>query len=92
VTKRHGARARHKAGACHGALAHRAKSARDDQVLASAFRARLRARRQLSPFISRMLTWWASLSGSAPVNRSVPKVPVHSSIGRLLVISVAPRY
>jgi len=40
-TERHGARARHIAGACHGAQSRRAKSARGDQVLAPAFRARL---------------------------------------------------
>src|SRR6202171_3496405 len=38
-----------------------------------------------------MLTWCVSLSSSAPVKRSDPKVSVHSSNGRLLVISVAPR-
>jgi len=38
---RHGARARHIAGACHGALARRANPVTDDQVLGSAFRARL---------------------------------------------------
>ena len=39
--KRHGARAPHIAGACHGALARRANPATGDQVAASAFRARL---------------------------------------------------
>ena len=39
--KRHGARAPQIAGACHGALARRANLARCDQVVASAFRARL---------------------------------------------------
>ena len=34
---------------------------------------RLRFRRQLSPFISRMWTWWVSRSTSAPVSLSVPK-------------------
>jgi hypothetical protein len=33
-----------------------------------------------------MLTWWVNRSSSAPVSRSVPKVSVHSSNGRLLVI------
>ncbi len=36
-----------------------------------------------------MLTWWVNRSRSAPVSRSVLKVSVHSSKGRLLVISVA---
>ena len=39
--KRHGARAPQIAGACHGALARRANLAGCDQVVASAFRARL---------------------------------------------------
>jgi hypothetical protein len=39
--KRHGARAPQIAGACHGALAHRANPATGDQVETSAFRARL---------------------------------------------------
>ena len=34
---------------------------------------------------------WVRRSRSAPVRRSEPKVSVHSSNGRLLVISVAPR-
>ena len=37
-----------------------------------------------------MLTWWVMRSSSAPVRRSDPKVSVHSSNGRLLVIKVAP--
>jgi hypothetical protein len=40
-TKRHDARARQIAGACHGALARRANPARGDQTLTSACRARL---------------------------------------------------
>ena len=44
-TKRHGACAPQIAGACHGALARRASSARCDQVAAWAFRARLWLRR-----------------------------------------------
>ena len=35
-----------------------------------------------------MLTWWVNLSRRAPVSRSVPKVSVHSSNGRLLVIAL----
>ena len=42
---------------------------------------RLRLSRQLSPFISRMWTWWVSRSSSAPVSRSEPKTSVHSSKG-----------
>ena len=38
---RHGARAYHIAGACHGALARRANPVTDDQVAASVLRARL---------------------------------------------------
>ena len=40
-------------------------------------------RRQLSPFISRMWTWWVRRSSSAPVRRSGPNTSVHSSNGRL---------
>jgi hypothetical protein len=36
-----------------------------------------------------METWWVSRSSSAPVRRSEPKISVHSSNGRLPVISVA---
>src|SRR6188472_4340208 len=38
-----------------------------------------------------MVTWWVNRSSSAPVRRSEPKVSVHSSKGRLLVIKVEPR-
>ena len=37
----------------------------------------------LSPFISRMWTWWVRRSSSAPVRRSDPKTAVHSSKGRV---------
>ena len=37
-----------------------------------------------------METWWVRRSSKAPVSRSDPKVSVHSSNGRLLVISVDP--
>src|SRR3954447_20346456 len=40
---------------------------------------------------SRMWTWWVSRSSSAPVSRSDPNTPVHSSNGRLLVTMVEPR-
>jgi len=35
--------------------------------------------------------WWVSRSSSAPVSRSDPNTPVHSSNGRLLVTMVEPR-
>ena len=57
---------------------------------ASAF-SRLRLRRQLSPFISRMWTWWVSRSSSTLVSRSEPKTSVHSSKGRLVVTRMEPR-
>ena len=44
---------------------------------------RLCLRRKLSPFISRIWTWWVRRSSNAPVRRSEPKTSVHSSNGRL---------
>ena len=52
---------------------------------------RLWRRRQLSPFISRIWTWWVSRSSSAPVRRSDPNTSVHSSKGRLVVTRMEPR-
>ena len=53
----------------------------------------LRARpwlsRKLSPFISRIWTWWVRRSSRAPLRRSEPKVSVHSSKGRLEVSTEA---
>lgn len=46
---------------------------------------------KLSPFISRMLTGCVRRSSSAPVSRSVSKVSVYSSKGKLLVMSIEPR-
>jgi hypothetical protein len=48
-------------------------------------------RRKLSPFISRMWTWWVSRSSRAPVRRSDPRTSVHSAKGKLLVSRVEPR-
>ena len=53
------------------------------QAVLVELRVRPCARRQLSRFIPRMLTWWVSLSGNAPVRRPVPKVSVHSSNGQV---------
>ena len=51
----------------------------------------LRLRRQLSPFISRIWTWWVRRSSRAPVRRSEPNTSVHSSKGRLVVTRMEPR-
>ena len=48
-------------------------------------------RRKLSPFLSRMWTWWVSRSSRAPVSRSAPSTSLHSAKGRLLVTIVEPR-
>ena len=40
-------------------------------------------RRQLSPFISGMRTWWVRRPSSAPARRPAPNTSVHSSNGRL---------
>ena len=47
--------------------------------------------RKLSPFISRMWTWWVRRSSKAPVRRSEPKISVHSSNGKLEVMITEPR-
>jgi hypothetical protein len=46
---------------------------------------------KLSPFISRMWTWWVRGSRIAPVRRSDPKTSVHSSKGRFEVMMIEPR-
>ena len=51
---------------------------------------RLCLRRKLSPFISRIWTWWVRRSSNAPVRRSEPKTSVHSSNGRLEVTRIEP--
>ncbi len=48
-------------------------------------------RRKLSPFISRMWTWWVRRSSYAPVRRSEPSTSVHSAKGRFEVNIVEPR-
>ncbi len=40
-------------------------------------------RRKLSPFISRMWTWWVRRSSRAPVRRSEPSTSVHSAKGQV---------
>ena len=52
---------------------------------------RLWLRRKLSPFISRIWTWWVRRSSKAPVRRSEPNTSVHSSNGRLEVTRIEPR-
>ena len=62
---------------------------RQDAGVAAGWRAFLLcSRRELSPFSSRMWTWWVSRSSSAPVSRSDPKISVHSLKGRFEVTSV----
>ena len=62
---------------------------RQDAGVAAGWRAFLLcSRRSLSPFSSRMWTWWVSRSSSAPVSRSDPKISVHSLKGRFEVTSV----
>ena len=62
---------------------------RQDAGVAAGWRACLLcSRRELSPFSSRMWTWWVSRSSSAPVSRSDPKISVHSLKGRFEVTSV----
>ena len=52
---------------------------------------RLCRSRKLSPFISRIWTWWVRRSRMAPVRRSDPKTSVHSSKGRFEVMMIEPR-
>jgi len=66
------------------ALVHELIEARDERRL-------LNLQRKLSPFISRIWTWWVRRSRRAPVSRSEPKISVHSSKGRLEVARTEPR-
>src|ERR1039457_1993202 len=62
-----------------------------DYCAPGSFFFRLFLSRKLSPFISSMWTWWVSRSSRAPVNRSEPRISVHSAKGRLLVTNVEVR-
>jgi site-specific DNA-cytosine methylase len=77
-----GARGPQMPDACQGALAEGQFKA-DGIVWGQGLRFRLWRSLKLSPFISRMWTWWVRRSRMAPVRRSDPKTSVHSSNGRV---------
>jgi hypothetical protein len=77
--------------ACQGALAEGQFKVDLRGFGVQGLRFRLWRSRKLSPFISRMWTWWVRRSRMAPVRRSDPKTSVHSSNGRFEVMMIEPR-